>query len=135
MRPTEECEKLSVEDQKSYRSGMGMLLYLVKHSRPDIANTTRELSKANDGANRAAYKELLRVIKYVIKMENLGLRLEPMGNSNKPWEIVCFSDSDYAGDPVSRRSISGFVLYVLGIPVSWQSNRKSTLHCLKLLER
>ena len=25
-------------------------------------------------------------------------------------------------DTVSRRSISGFVLYVLGVPVSWQSN-------------
>ena len=29
-------------------------------------------------------------------------------------------NSDYAGDPVSRHSISGFVLYVLGPPVSWR---------------
>ena len=98
---------------------MGMLLYLVKHSRPDIANATRELSKANDKANPAAYHELLRVIKYVIKTENLGLRFEPTGSSNEPWEIVYFSDSDYAGDPVSRRSRSGFILYVLGVLVSW----------------
>ena len=80
MRPTEEWEKISVEDQRTYRSGMGMLLSLVKHSRPDIANVTRELSKANDGANPAAYKELLRVIKYVIKTEKLGLKLEPTGS-------------------------------------------------------
>ena len=60
------------------------------------------------------------MIKYVIETENLGLRLKPTGNSNKPWESVCFSDSDYAGDPVSTRSISGFVLYVLGVPVSCQ---------------
>ena len=41
-----------------YHSGVGMLLYLVKHSHPDIANTVRELSKVLDGANMAAYKEM-----------------------------------------------------------------------------
>ena len=79
-----------------------MLLYLVKHLCPDLANMTRDLSKANDGANPAAYKELLCVIKYVMDTKNLGFKIEPMGNSNEPWEIVCFSNSDYAGDPMSR---------------------------------
>ena len=35
-------------------------------------------------------------------------------------EIVCFSNSNEE-DPVSRISISGFILYVLGVPVCWQS--------------
>ena len=91
----------------------------MKHSHPNLANITRELSKANDGANPVAYKELLCVIKYVIDTKNPGLKIEPTGNSNKPCDIVCFSNSDYAGDLVSRQSISGFVLYVLGVPVSW----------------
>ena len=95
-----------------------MLLYLVKHSCPDLANTTRELSKVNDRVNPAAYKELLRVIKYVLDMEMLGLKIKPTGNSNKLWEIVCFSNNNYAGDPVHGRSISGFIFYVLGVPVS-----------------
>ena len=55
-----------------YQLGIGMLLYLVKHVRPDLANMTRELSKANDGANPAAYKELLLVVKYVLDMKMLG---------------------------------------------------------------
>ena len=80
---------------------------------------TRELSKANDGVNPAAYKELLHVIKYVIDMKNLRLKIEPTGNSNECWEIVYFSDSNNAGDLVSRQSISGFILYVVGISVSW----------------
>ena len=79
-----------------------MLLYLVIHSCPDLANMTRELSKANDGANPAAYKELLCVIKYVLDMKNLGLMIKPTGNSKEPWEIVCFSDSNYAEDLLSR---------------------------------
>ena len=58
------------------------------------------------------------MIKYVLDTEMLGLEIEPTGNLNEPWEIICFSDSTYAGDLVSRRSISGFKLYVLSVPVS-----------------
>ena len=45
---------------------MGILLHLVKHSKPDIANEARELSKLNDGVMRAAMKELFRVIKFAL---------------------------------------------------------------------
>ena len=113
-----ESEKISMEDQQGYWLGIGMLLYLVKHSCPDLANATRELSKANNGANPAAYKELLGVMRYVLNTKNLGLKIEPIRNSHKPWEIICFSNSDYVGDLVSRQSISGFILYVLGVPYS-----------------
>ena len=43
-----------------------------------------------------------------------------MRNSNEPWEFIYFSNKDYAGDLVSRRSITGFIIYVLGVLVSWQ---------------
>ena len=35
--------------------------------------------------------------------------------------IVCLSDSNYAGDTLSRRSIISFIIYVLCVPVSWGS--------------
>ena len=54
-----------------------MLLYLVKHSRPDIANPVRELSKSLDGALPSDYKEMLRIIKFVISTEDFGLKIEP----------------------------------------------------------
>ena len=110
-----------MEDQQIYQSGIGMVLYLVNNSWPDLTNATREFSKSNDSANPAAYKELLHVIKYVIETEKLGLKIEPTGNFNKPWEVICFCNSNYVGGPVSRQSISGLILYVLGIPVSWKS--------------
>ena len=50
-----------------------------------------------------------------------------MRNPNEPWEIIFFSNSDYAGDPVSRKSISGFILYVLGMLVLWQSNLQKSV--------
>ena len=60
--PIIKSQKISAEDQEKYWSGVGMLLFLVKHSRPDIANATIELSKANDGVSFAAFKKLLHVI-------------------------------------------------------------------------
>ena len=41
VRPKEDDPIVSKEDHAIYRSGVGMLLYLVKHSRPDSANATR----------------------------------------------------------------------------------------------
>jgi hypothetical protein len=46
--------RIDAHKQKIYRSEVGMLLYLVKHLRPDIANAVRELSKALDGTSPAA---------------------------------------------------------------------------------
>ena len=60
--------------------GIGMLLYLVKYMHPNLANATSELSKANDGANPAACKELLCVIRYLLDMKNLRLKIKFTGN-------------------------------------------------------
>ena len=46
---------ISPEEQTLYLIGVGMLLYLVKHSHPDIANATQELSKGMQKATRGAF--------------------------------------------------------------------------------
>ena len=56
-------EAIEPEQQKRYQSGAGILLWLMKHSRPDICNSTREASKVMDLATMADYKYLLRIIK------------------------------------------------------------------------
>ena len=104
-----------------------MLLYLVTYLHPNLANATGELSKANNSANPAAHKEFPCIIKYVLEMKNLGLKIKPTQNSNEPWEIICFSDSNYAGDIVSRQSINGFIQYVLGVPFSWWSKYQKSV--------
>ena len=48
-------KKISVEDQKEYQYRVGVLLFLMKQSRPDIATKTKDLSKANDSVQTLAY--------------------------------------------------------------------------------
>ena len=64
--PKDDSERISLEMQSDCIGGVGMLLYLVKYSRPDIANMVRELTKCMDGATPAAYKEMLRLVKFVL---------------------------------------------------------------------
>jgi hypothetical protein len=45
QRSTDDLEVINDDFQRKYRSGVGMLLYLTKYSRPDISNIIRELSK------------------------------------------------------------------------------------------
>ena len=133
IRNTDDTLALPKEKQSLYRSGVGMLLYLVKYSRPDISNAVRELSKVLDGSTETSYKEMLRVIKYVLDTKDMGLKIEPtLPNDNnnsrdEPWDLKCYSDSDYAGDPDTRRSVSGYILYVKGVPICWRSKAQRSI--------
>ena len=82
MRPRKEKEKLPDELQRKYRSGVGLLLYLVKHSRPDLSNAVRELSKVMDGANASHMKALICAVKFVelTKDYKLIMRKNDMDN-------------------------------------------------------
>ena len=54
----DDSEKIIVEDPKIILAGIRMLLYLMKHSKPDIANTTGELFKVINRVNQAAFLEM-----------------------------------------------------------------------------
>lgn len=71
---------MTIEELKQYKYGIGMLLSLVKLSRPDICNTVRELSKVMVLATQGHYKSLLWVINYVFDTRNMGLRFNPDGH-------------------------------------------------------
>jgi hypothetical protein len=118
VRPRVKEEMIGEERQKWFRSTIETLLYLVKLSRPDLANPVRERSKVMDGANSAQEKELKRVLDYVMQTKDKKLKVESKTDS---WNIQAFSDSDFAGDKDDRKSITGYVIFVSGSVISWKS--------------
>jgi hypothetical protein len=120
MRPQEDDPLIATEDQKMFRSGAGMLLYLVKHSRPDIAYTVRELPKDADGATANHWNEMIHVIKYVLDTENYGLKLKPSKNKDG-FYLEGVSDSEYAREKDTRISAYGYALYCCGATIAWKS--------------
>jgi hypothetical protein len=120
MRPQPGDVLISDKDQSLYRSGVGMLLYLIKHSRPDLSNSVRELTKVLDGATQAHWKAMIRVIKFVFDTKDYALKLKPK-MINRKFELKGVSDSEYAGDRDTRISVYGYVVYFCGAPISWKS--------------
>ena len=114
-------ERVDDKKQSKYRTGVGMLLFLIKHSRPDIANCTQELSKVLDGATHSAYKEMLRVMKFVIATREWGLKFNPTFDNKGEWSLTMYTDSDYAGDKETRISVTGYILFFMGVPIIWKS--------------
>jgi hypothetical protein len=98
-----------------------MLFYLTKYSRPDISNIVRELSKCIASATWGAYNELLRVIKFVIDTKTFGLKIQPKLDNNLGWYLKIFCDSNWAGDPKTRMSVTGFIIYLLSVSICWHS--------------
>jgi phage antirepressor YoqD-like protein len=58
------------------------LLYLVKHSCPNISISVGDFAKVADSATEGHFKALLRAIKYVLGTEDHGLLLQPELNNN-----------------------------------------------------
>ena len=116
----DDISKVDEKTQSMYRSGVGTLLYLTKHSRPDITNPARELSKSMDGTSMAQVTEMYRVINFVLETNTLGLRMVPIFNDGI-WKLEALSDSDFANDKDTRYSVYGYIIYFCGVPVAWKS--------------
>ena len=113
--------KINDDDQNVYRSVVGSLLQLVKHSRPDISNAVRELSKCMDGATPTEIKDLRRLLRFISNKKDYGLKVEPLYPNNNKWTMRLYSDSDWGVDKNNRHSISGYVLFLMNVPILWKS--------------
>jgi hypothetical protein len=61
------------------------------------------------------------VIKFVIDTKIFGLKVQPKLDNNLGWDLKIFCDSDWAGDPETRVSVTGFIIYLLNVPICWRS--------------
>ena len=96
------------------------MLYLTKHSRPDIANAVHDLSKSIDGASKLQFRDMLIVIKFGLDTKDLGLKMAPTLH-NGIRHLEAFSDSDFANDKETRICVYGYVISFCGVPVAWKS--------------
>ena len=80
-------DKVNAEDNETYRSGAGTLLYLTKHRRPDICNPVRELSKTMDAPSPAHLNEMYKLIRFVLSTKVFGLKFK-MIKSIRKWVLM-----------------------------------------------
>ena len=116
----------TAKDLKTFRSGTGKLLHLMRWSKPEIWNSVRELSRRMTKSNEAHRKAMLRVMKYCITTRKLGWTLKPSRKWNgkdKNFEFIIRgeSDSNYATCVETRKSVTGFCVYLEDALISVKS--------------
>ena len=126
LKSSDEKYHLDKEKHTRYRTGVGKLLYLAKHSRPDIANAVRELSRHAHCPTDAHWEAMCHCIRYVRGTPTRGLLLKPVGTwdgKDKSFKFVIRgrSDSNYATDRDTRRSVTGTVVYLNEAPIIFGS--------------
>ena len=117
--PTEGAFPMNSEQLQIFRSGVGKCLYLSKLSRPDISNSLRELSRYMSNAEVSFQKDLDRLIKYIIGTKEKKLTLTKPKSDQI--EIVAYSDSNYASDKITRKSVTGYLIFLCGNLIAWRS--------------
>ena len=126
LQPVIEGQEVDQIDQTKYRSGVGKLLHMMRWSRPDIWNSVRELSRRMSKCNKAHIKAMHRVMKYCSETPNRGWTLKPerkWDGKSKTFEfrIVGKSDSNFSTCTETRRSVTGYVVYLEGAAVAAKS--------------
>ena len=43
------------------------------------------------------------------------------------WDLLVYTDSDYAGDKETRKSVTGYVIYLRGVPICWKSKAQRSV--------
>ncbi|XP_073949053.1 uncharacterized protein [Choristoneura fumiferana] len=112
----DKCEK---SEQYPFRELIGALNYLSTGTRPDITNSIAKLSQFLNSSNEECWKATKRVLRYLKRTIEYGLVFKKTGKS-----LQGYSDSDWGGCLLDRRSYSGYVFMLGGGCISWKSQKQ-----------
>jgi len=109
-------------DPKPYRRLVGRLIYLT-HTRPDLCYSVHVLSQFMQTPREAHWDAALRVVRFLQGTSGQGILL----SANSDLTLTVFCDSDWASCPLTRRSLSAFVVLLSGSPISWKTKKQDTV--------
>ena len=110
------------QGSRPYRELIGALMYLSVGTRPDIANTVAKLAQFSVCPLDMHWSAAKRVLRYLKGTINYGLVFRKTGSN-----LVGFSDADWGGCTVDRRSFSGYAFLLGGAAISWKSQKQRTV--------
>ncbi|RVW76793.1 Retrovirus-related Pol polyprotein from transposon RE1 [Vitis vinifera] len=126
--PMEENHKLALangrllNDPGMYRRLVGRLIYLTV-TRPDLTYAVHVLSQFMQSPREEHLDAAYRVVRYLKKGPGQGIVLK----ADNDLQLYCYSDSDWASCPLTRRSISGCCVKLGTSPISWRCKKQGTI--------
>jgi hypothetical protein len=125
--PIDAGAKLSLTDgdlldnPTHYRSLTGALQYLTI-TRPEITYAVQQACLFMNAPRSSHMNLVKRIIRYIKGTLDLGTTITPSSTA-----LVAYSDADWAGCPDTRRSTSGFCVFLGDNLISWSSKRQQTV--------
>ncbi|GJT63798.1 retrovirus-related pol polyprotein from transposon TNT 1-94 [Tanacetum coccineum] len=108
-----------LQDPLLYRTLVGKLIYLTI-TRHDLAFSAQALSQFLQIPTTLHMKALIKVLRYVKLTTSQGLFFP----TNNNLHMTVFCDSDWASCPFSRRSFTGYGVFLGPSLISWQSKKQ-----------
>ena len=109
-------------NEKQYKGMIGSLLYLTA-SRPDISFSVGLCARFQSNPKESHLTAVKRILRYLKGTDDLCL-FYPHSDI---FDLVSYSDADYAGDLVNQKSTSGMVQFLGTSLVSWGSKKQNTI--------
>lgn len=119
---TSEIEEHEMKIERPYRQLVGALIYLAVATRPDIAHVASYLGQFNHGHTEKHWTAAKRVLRYLRGTLNYSLHFKYSQNP-----IIGYTDADWGGCQLDRRSYTGYVFLMCGAAISWRSSKQRTV--------
>ncbi|XP_055814369.1 uncharacterized mitochondrial protein AtMg00810-like [Solanum dulcamara] len=109
-------------DQSAYQRLIGKLLYL-NMTRPDISFSTQTLSQFLNQPKKSHMDAALRIVRYLKRQPGQGILLSSHSNN----QVSAYCDADWAACPLTRKSITGYMIKIGESLISWKAKKQSTM--------
>jgi hypothetical protein len=109
-------------DTGRYQRLVGKLIYLA-HTRPDIAFSVSVVSQFMHAPYEEHLEAVHRILRYLKATPGKGLFFKKTDDKN----VAIFTDADWAGSIIDRKSTSGYCTYVWGNLVTWRSKKQGVV--------
>ncbi|KAK1387454.1 hypothetical protein POM88_015632 [Heracleum sosnowskyi] len=116
------CDNSIKVDVTSYRGMIGSLLYLTA-SRPDIMYATCLCARFQADPRDLHLVAVKRILRYLKGIPNLGIWYPKDSGFN----LIGYTDSDYAGSVVDRKSTYGSCQFLEGRLIFWYNKKQQTV--------
>jgi hypothetical protein len=111
-----------VRDPSRFRSIAGALQYLT-FTRPDIAYAVQQVCLYMHDPRESHLAAMKRILRYLRGTPDYGLLLR----RSRSADLVVYTDADWAGCPDTRRSTSGYAVFLGDNLVSWSAKRQTVV--------